>query len=440
MFRYCFISLCFLLTGCSSTAILSQRGSYLRAYHNGDFVLAEEDLNGLVEKEIPDNNYTKSSEASWILLDRATTRFAMGKVDEAIQDYASAIESLDFYNKDLATEQAAKILLQDEKGAYQADDFEQILARVYFALALIHQGDESNAYALLRQAEEIQQEKRALYSKLPFTRHYSLSDNGLSKYLFALLLEKRGDKGNASILYEEASQLIPPEAFESQKLKHQASVLIICHNGNAPYKVSTTAPASVASAAALEILLAVNHNRPALSTMMGIPVPALRQWPFSNPTPTYAQMDGINKPLLPFYSVSKMATEELKQKIPVIAARGVARLAVRRAAVGYLQRQDPGLGALADLTMCVVNCNTRADTRSWTTLPAFLDVARFNVEPGCHDVQIKIYENCTVPFIKTYKINVESNDLCIIHVFNIHPGITQILIPNRYLAGEFYEE
>ncbi|WP_068470465.1 hypothetical protein [Candidatus Protochlamydia phocaeensis] len=432
-----------LLAGCS-TAILAQRGPYLRAYHEGELSKAEGKLTHLADQELPDQCYTQSKEASWILLDRATTRFALNKTDEAIQDYAKALEALDYYSQELPTEQLAQMMLQDETGAYQAADFEQILARVYFALALLHKGDESNAYAILRQAEDYQQEKQHVYAKVPFTRHYRIADNGLSKFLFGVLLEKRGDLTNARILYDQAARVIPCTQQASLQpadaSPHQATIIVLCHNGNAPYKISATSPASVASALALECLLATQRIDPAWSTLSGIPVPALRQWPDSYPLPTYAAINCQKKPLLPFYSIKEAASEELKQKMPVIVARGVARLLLRRCAVGYIERQDPNLGALADLTMLLINENTRADTRSWTTLPAFIDTARFDVEPGIHALSLEVYERNGVDK-REYQLHLRPRDLCIIHVFNIHPGVRQILIPHRYLAtqGESYE-
>lgn len=425
-----------LFTSSCSTSLLSQRGEYLKAYHVGQLEEAEETLDDIIREELPRERYTDSKEASWLLLDRATTRFAMGKAEEAIQDYAQALESLDYYGKDLAAEKLTQILLQDETSAYQAADFEQELARLYFALALLHQGDEGNAYALLRQAEEYQTDKRLAYSRVPFMKHYRLADNGLSKYLFALLLQRRGDLSNAAILFQQASDLIPclkgqPELPLSSA---QAQVLIICHNGNAPYKISTTSPASAASALALEMLLAAQNIPPAWSSLTGIPVPALRQWPFSAPLPTYARFDGSQTPLLPFYSVQQAAADELEQKLPVIAARGVARLLTRRYAVGYLEKQDPALGAIADLTMFVINRQTRADTRSWTTLPAFLDAARFATEAGCHELQIQVYHHPKHPATYCYQLNLKPRDLCIIHIFNLHPGITQVLVPQRFLS------
>lgn len=426
-----------LMTSCS-TAILAQRGPYLRAYHEGALCQAEQKVNALAYQTQVEESDQYSKEASWVLLDRATLRFAMGKTAEAICDYKQALEALDYYDQTLPSEQYAQILLQDETAAYQADDFEQVLARVYFAFALLHKGDENNAYALLRQAEEYQQEKRQFYSKVPFTRHYRLADNGLSKYLFALLLERKGDLSNAALLYQQASQLLPSSCTATchpSPSRQQATILVMCHNGNAPYKISATSPASIASACALEFLLATQRIDPAWSSLTGIPVPALQQWPGSSPLPTYAQVDEVLCPLLPFYHVHQVAAEQLKQKMPVIVARGVARFLMRRCAIGYLDRKDPQLGMLADLTMFVINEQTRADTRSWTTLPAVIDAARFDVEPGCHHLTLQVNEGI-YPDLRSYDLNLKPRDLCIIHIFNIHPGIRQILIPSRYLVTQ----
>lgn len=432
---YCFL-FTILLEGCTSTALLSQRGSYLRAYHAGELEKTEQNLNQLAAQEVPQKDCNSKND-SWILLDRATTRFALGKIEEAVKDYAAALETMDYFNQNDTTEQIMQVLLQDETGSYQADDFEQVLARIYFALALIHQGDESNAYALLRSAEEFQQEKRALYSQIPFTKDYQLADNALGKYLFAILLEKRGDFANAKILYRQASQLLSNEqTLEGipSKKKKSATLLVLCHNGNAPFKISSICAASAASATALEILLTSRHQGPAFSTMMGIPVPALRQWPHSTPVPTIAEVDGNTQPLVTVYSVNQAAEEQLCQKIPVIVAKGVARMAIRRCAVAYADRQDPTLGMLTDLAMCAVNYNTRADTRSWTTLPAFIDLTRFEVDAGNHELSIQLLDPLFGLRNQSFRLNLESTDLCIIHVFNIHPGITRILIPSKNLV------
>lgn len=431
---YLIFILPFILSLCSgcSTAILAQRGPYLDAYHEGNFSQAEQRVNALSCQTKTETNFQLSKEAIWLLLDRATLHFAMNKTKEAIADYAKSLEAIDFYNQSVATEKIAQILTQDETSAYQADDFEQILARVYFSFALLHQNDESNAYAILRQAEEFEQEKRQQYHTIPFTRDYNLPSNPLSKYLLALLSERRGDLSNATILYQQAGA--PPQLHKKpfpHQIGQQATVLVVCHNGNVPYKISTTSPASVASACALEFLLSTQRIDPAWSSLTGIPVPALKAWPHSSPIRTFAQIKETNTPLFPFYNITQAATEELNQKLPVIAARGVARLLIRRTAVEYCNRQDPCLGVLADLTMLVINDQTRADTRSWTTLPAEIDLARFDVDPGTHTLKLQIGEGA-FKSTDSYSLDLAPHDLCIVHIFNIHPGVKTILIPKRY--------
>lgn len=423
------------LAGCAKT-VLADRGAYLRAYHGGNFDQAETDLTNTIRKELPQTRYNLSKNSSWLFLDRATVRFAEGEASEAIEDYATALEAMDYYGKSLLTEQVAQIILQDEESAYQAPDYEQVLARVYLALALLHQGDGGNAFAILRQAEEFQQEKQNLYSNCPFLKSYKVPANGLSKYLFAVLLEKKGDRSNAEILYKQAEELIPCScevSFKPSDSPKDATVIVLCHNGNAPYKISTLAPASQVSALALEFFLANEGVPPSCASLPGIPVPEWERWPGSAPLPTFALMDDCNQPLLPFYSVVQASAQELEVMKPILIARGITRLLVRRATVGFMRQKDPTLGALADCAMLIANLNTRIDTRSWTTLPAFIDVARFDIEAGCHTITLQVIENHKTEE-KSFNLNLKENDLCIIHVFNIHPGVRRVLVPFRNQA------
>ena len=429
MIRMMIVILGLLCTGCASS-ILSERGTYLRAYHQGAFCQAEEKLDYLIQQELPKECYTRSKEASWLLLDRAMTHFVMGKTEEAIKDFHLALESLDYYQQEIALERFTQVLLQDEQGAYQASDFEQVLARLYFAFALLQEGDEGNAYALLRQAEEYQQEKQALYARRPLTKHYRLNENALSRYVFAALLEKRQDESNAQLLYQ---QIDPSRLPLERTARDKATILVISHTGKAPYKISTTCPATQASLIALEMLLSTKRHPAALSSLPGIPVPALQEWPYPSPALICAKVDGQPKPLIPFYDVKQAAWQDLQQQRPNLIARGVARFLLRRATVDYMQQQDPDLGALVDLTMYCINRETRADTRSWTTLPAEIALTRFDVEPGQHHFQAYIEDPAHPIRTSCYTLNLQSQDLCIIHIFNIHPAVNRLLIPERFL-------
>jgi len=222
--------------------------------------------------------------------------------------------------------------------------------------------------------------------------------------------------------------------IEEKHNLNTASVIILCHNGNAPYKISAPVPASQASAAALEILLAFNQRQFAFSTLPGIPAPYLVKSTNSQPYPTIATLDKEPQQLLPWCNIDQMAHIQLQADMPFIVARGVARLILRRCAVAAATKQDETIGALTDLTFLIVNATTQADTRAWDTLPSTIDLARFNVQPGLYPLHIQISSTSTENH--TRWLNLKPGDLCVINLFNIHPHITLIHIPKQFLSGD----
>lgn len=422
----CLILSGLLLQGCSSRLALQEDAVY--AYQIGDLSYADDRLTQSLNKSMPKNDFRRCKDAVCLLLDRATTRFAQNDIEGSIADYNLAIESIDFYNQSSAGDLTAQVLFQDSESAYPGDDFEQVLCRIYFSLVLLHKGDINNAQAILRQAEEWQQQKNLGYRNAKLTKDISIPPNPLAKYLFALLLEKRGDFSNADILYDQATELNPclqpPESIDTDN----ATVLIVCHNGNVPQKYSTTSDASVVSMFALEMLLDSSGITPACSSLVGIPVPAYWEPPFSLPTPIKGSLDICPAPFVTGFNVADAAQWELCKKMPIIAARGAARILIRRATVGCMQERDPMLGAVADIGMLIVNAATQADTRAWGTLPYRIDIARWETTPGQKILNIAIPGE---PHYQTY-LNLKSGSLCVINVFRLHPGITKILIPEQF--------
>lgn len=431
---YPLIFLFLLLSSCASN--FNSRNAYMLDFYQGNLGEAESRLTETLCKKMPSQDFRKCNDSVWLLLDRATTRLAMGDADGAIDDYKLAIDAMDYFSQDSTAEDLGKFILQDDLGAYAGEDYEQVLARVYFALALIQKGDLGNAHALLRQAEEFQQQKREQYLTKRYTRDYTLVDNSLSKYLFAALLEHRGDISNATVLYTQTGSLIGPEIVQSTlpqcKDRSKATVIVLCHNGNSPRKISTTTDASIASTVALECFLSSGYHDPAISCLGGIPTPALVEGPWCEPMPVFASVDGQTKELEPFYDVSETAHFQLEQKMPVIVARGVARYLIRRGAVGCVQNQDPAFGQVLDFAMLIANVCTKADTRTWSTLPSCIDLARYDLDPGCHQMSVMIGNYMNRQYKKDFSLELKSGDLCIINVFNIYPGVTTVQIPQQF--------
>lgn len=435
MLNYSIILLLIISLASCSSAIYEQN-SYVHAYQSGQLAKAEDLIDTLSKSEMPRDNYLHSKDAVWILLDRATIAFAKGEMTKAIHYYNQALEALDYYDQECRVEKFEQILLQDDTCAYTGDDYEQILARIYLALALLQSEDFSNALALLRQAEDAQEKKIEYYRQVKNPCQSSLILNPLAKYLLGLISEKKKDLSNANLLYDQVSTLLSqeqvPQEFFQSKTKH--TLLIVLHNGQSPYKISTTTTGSIASAAVLETLLGCHGIEPAWSSLSGIPVPMLVQNPTSSPTPLSISVGNDQKFCFPFFNVTSTAFYTLEQKKPTIVGRGLARLIFRRSAVAYAEERDPSLGALTDIAMYMANINTQADVRMWRTLPGRIDLARFELDSGDYVLEI-IHPRAAPPFRNRWKIHIGQHPLNVINIFNLNPNMFTTLIPQS-LHGE----
>ena len=353
-----FFLLLFLLVSCGQHVRSTASFDYAR----GELIKAEEKLE---KSGYPDS------------LDLAMVHLVQNKIDLALRGFEKAIDAMDYFRKMTPEELGTKIVWKDGAAAYIAPPFEQTLARFYYAMSFLQKGDENNAAASL------------LYL------HNHDQANLLTSYLLALLLERRGDTSNADILYRLAG--IEP------KQGSNTTLLIVCHNGNVPYRISHIAPISIVSAAALEILLGVADIKPALSSLTGVAVPKLIDRPASKPLPS------LPLPTI-VYNVHDAAHAHLKKEMPDIAVRSAARMLLRRG-VAATHRA-------ADLGMLALNLATDADTRSWATLPYQIELTRLDLEPGDHTIEIHG---------KSYSVHLKPGELRCLQIFHLHPHVTKEL-------------
>lgn len=419
---------CFLF---SCTPLTKTRESYIAAYQANDFASAEALLDKTIEKEIPEDKIDRSSNSVLLFADRGCLKFAAGDAKGAIEDFKRALDALDYYRDITIIDTACQILTQDDTAPFVGDDFEQLLIRIYFAMSLMQEGDYSNAYALLRQAEEWSQERTELYRKSPVTASLRVYENPLGKYLFAALLEKKGDLSNSQILYEQTCRLTNGVIQPPERNDNLATILVINHNGNAPFKYTEFSDASKCSLLALELFLGATNNSFCLSSLYGLPTPALAYYFNSDPLPTRLKINRADIPLLPIFDVDCARESELNEKMPIIVARGAARFILRRSAVAALERQDPLLGMVCDFGMLVANANTEADTRELSFLPRQFEIARTDVEPGSTRIEVEVASPFG-PGKTVHDLTLKPKDLAVIHIFNIHPGITRVLIPPHF--------
>ncbi len=73
--------------------------------------------------------------------------------------------------------------------------------------------------------------------------------------------------------------------------------------------------------------------------------------------------------------------------LPVITARAAARAVVKYAVARRARDENPAVGALLNLAAVLTE---RADTRSWLSLPAEIQMARLPLSPGRHTVAVEV--------------------------------------------------
>ncbi|MGK5594024.1 MAG: hypothetical protein ACSNEK_01530 [Parachlamydiaceae bacterium] len=412
-----------LTVSCSSNKFQEQ---IIRNYSQGHFERVEASLSCDIQQQRLDRDFTQSKNAILLFLNRATARFANGKTKEAIEDFDLALQAIDYYQQDLFADIAKQLLADDRQGPYKADDFEQTLARLYFALALLNQNDENNACAIFRQAEEIAQKKESLYRSHPLSQQFYLDEHLLLKVLFSYYLQKSGDLSNALILKNSVEghfECTLPDFHPSKSL-----LIILCHNGLAPFKLSTFYSQPLVSNLALDLIMQKDKYQPNLSSITGIPLPELCSPIAHYPIPFLAKINHQCYPLRPFCDIGLLAENELHKKMPLIVSKAVARFLMRDAFVNYMNNQDSNLGSLTDLGVLLLNSYSKADTRSWNTLPMTIDAAFILLEPGSHHLELNasLYDHHY--YQSAHDVYLKPGTICLINLFHPYPGVGKVII------------
>jgi hypothetical protein len=369
--------ICFLLLLCSCSSHLSRCEKQIVSYRRGEEAHVQ-------DEDFPIGSFTDNREAVRLLLDRGFLRLQQGDAKGSLSDFNSALDAIDYYRRLLPQDTAIQLLLDDQQSPYIARSYEILAARFYAAFACYQLGELDNAFALIKQAlaqEDLHHEQKGKKRR-----------SALLSYLMAMHLERQQDFSQAELFYQRAYSACQLSFIErdlkrvaTREPNRQATILLIVHNGLIPEKMSVVAPASVASAAAVEILLSAWDIPPAISSLSGIALPAFaeeRSSPFPAPLRVNGQQYSAEK-LEDFFALAK---EELEEEIPSLAAQAVARQLIRRATVGVVREKNAIAGDLLDLFALAANLATQADTRMWKTLPQEICFLRLDLPPGTYQM------------------------------------------------------
>lgn len=358
-----------------------------------------------------------------LVLERGTIQMWRNDYARATRDLGAAdkgIELLDM-SRDAADE-LGKYLFSDDVGAYRAPAYEKLMINTMGIVGFLAQ----------RKLEDAKVEARrlAIVQKYLKENEEDTTMLGVASHLAGFAFEKAGNVEEALLFYEEAlaaddfatlrdplrvltrgepktpniKDLVADAGpLDSVAQTGECDVLVLVSFGRVPRKEPRRIPIGLALTIASGALSPHDHARAnelaakGLVTWVNYPVLGRSRGTFGRAAVWLdGQQVGLEEALDVEAEVRK-AFEALEPTIIVSAiTRMLTRVAVSEAAHATGRAADNGNGAggaiglIAGLAAsAALTAADTPDTRSWSTLPARISLARFRVKPGRHVMRLQ---------------------------------------------------
>jgi len=407
-----------LALGCRSYS--DKLTEYRVQYARGDFAGADVTIDRLIAKEsgADENEVARSGgldanagkgNTHLLLLEKAMTQLALGRPDVSIELMRRARDELDSHESRTAGEFFKSVLTDDQARDYAGADYELVLVRVMLCLSdlLVNSSQTGgDAYAYALQVGQKQQElvESPLGDDIGYKPRQEYKRVGIGAYLQGVILEATGARDGAAKAYTRCTGYEPgfqlghealARATEGRYAAPGEGVLHVFYlGGPGPFYAQGTRPPTELAFRIAQIMAAVVADSYVPLTQADVPVPVLAVQALDVP-PLQVTAGGRTATTETLLFVNQVAGQQLDAMMPLIIARAVVRRAVKTAvttvgseAVKRNNRKKKGdwaeLGfALANL---IWTSAERADTRSWSSLPAEIQVARLPLPEGVYPV------------------------------------------------------
>jgi len=419
-----------LLSGCSATSFSDLFSNYnqqmqgvKQAQQQGKFQQA---IDSIPTRKNHDGTYNLS------LLEKARLQYLVNNTKQSQQNFEQAYQLI------LQNQQAAKIELSrgveniaavmsnDNAVRYDIPLYEQSMLHSYQALNYLVQEDLSGALVEIRRANLVQENalrhnRTSIYrqqekmAKKSLSKQYPAMNNAIGTvkngfqnaytfYLSAILYEAEGQDNDAYISYKKALEIYPDNSYLQQDVWRLAlslqmtndialfrknlpqsiinkniannlgQVIIIIENGIIPPKHETS----------LHLPIYTSHND---VRFYSVALPS-----YQNNLRSYSALSltyqGENYQSEEIVRLQSLAAKQLKDDMPAIAARQIARLVAKEEIRQQMTRKG---GDVGNIFASLYNIATeKADTRSWSTLPDSIHILRLNLPSGDHQLALNI--------------------------------------------------
>ncbi|HEU0189600.1 MAG TPA: hypothetical protein VFQ97_06335 [Gallionella sp.] len=352
-----------------------------------------------------------------------------GMVLRMKRDFAGSNQSLEAAKREMerlyaasVSENALSFVVNDATVSYAGDDYEQVLVHLYMALNYLELGQPDDARV---EALQVDIKLREIGEKIPGDK---FTEDAFSRYLTGLIYEELGEWSDAMIAYRKAYDaykkyqanfgMAMPDMLKQDLLRlaqrqglmdeevqyqkefgmtlrqegisteeQEGELVFVLNNGLAPIKRERAVAASAPPPSAMG---------DAPSVLVTIALPFYESRP-NKVLSARISVSGKQSSTQMMEDIDAIAKASLDSRMPAITARTIAR-AVAKGAIqesvdraGRRKDNDPAVELLGSLIVRVAAVATeRADTRSWLTLPANIQLARLSMPPGSYDVTVEL--------------------------------------------------
>lgn len=362
-----------------------------------------------------------SNEHLLYLLNKAMLQRMQHDFAGSNQSLEEAKQVIEEYTATSVSEESAAFIINDTTRTYIGTPLEQVMLHVYAALNYL---ELSNLDAARVEALQVEIRLRQLMQDSPES---ALSVDPFARYLSGMIFEDLGEYSDAMIAYRKAYEayqihqklypLIIPEYLkqdllrmarkvgltnEYEQLREQfgitlqtqdntdndeGEIVLFLHNGLAPIKhEQSVATVAVQTGQMVRISLPYYQARQQITTRARIEANGeVAQ------TQVVEEIDEIDEQTLAAY-------------MPAITARAIARAVLKYNVSRETSKQNDLAGLLVNVMGMITE---RADTRSWLSLPANIQMARLRLPGGSYTLTLDLLDSMDVTQQTTKFDNIE---------------------------------
>jgi hypothetical protein len=420
------------------------------ATYSSSFAKIENQLAGQQYDEALKTIETQSKDKK----DRVLYLLNKGMVLRMKRDFAASNVSLEAAKQEMerlyaasVSQNALSFVINDATVSYAGEDYEQVLVHLYMALNYLELGERDEARV---EALQVDLKLREIGEKIPASK---FTEDALSRYLTGMIYEELGEWSDAMIAYRKAYEAykkyqenfsvampamlkldlvrlaqregltdeleqyqkefdITPTKNNPVSDESEGELIFVLNNGLAPIKreevINTWAPPpSTVVEAGKRPKRVMSQKSAARATYETTTPPILvtialpyYESRLNRITSARISVSGRQAHTELMENVDAIARASLKSRMPAITARAVARAIAK----GAIQESVDKAGQQGDdaaaakligslLVRAAAVATERADTRSWLTLPANVQLARLALPPGTYDVAVDLLGN-----------------------------------------------